>query len=112
METNLESRDIHWTDQKIKVHIFICILGYVLSTLILHKVKKIGFNGILDNLLDRLNNICLSTSIEMSGKKGKPRCTYKLEKLLLEEEMLFKAFLYSRRQSLTQLKKRLQVFKN
>jgi len=70
----------HWTDQKIKVHYFICVIGYLLSSIIWREAKlKAGYTGSLDNLLDMLNNIRLGTMLEESKKTGKPKATYKLE---------------------------------
>jgi len=78
----------HWTDQKIKIHYFTCVLGYLLSTLIWYEVKKTGFNGSLDTLLDNLNNIRLTNILELTGKKGKPKSSYKLETMTEEQEQL------------------------
>lgn len=72
----------HWTDQKIKVHYFICVIGYLLSSIIWREAKlKAGYKGSLDNLLDLLNNIRLGTILEESKKTGKPKATYKLEEM-------------------------------
>ena len=72
----------HWTDQKIKVHYFICVIGYLLSSIIWREAKlKAGYAGSLDNLLDLLNNIRLGTMLEESKKTGKPKATYKLEEM-------------------------------
>lgn len=82
----------HWTDQKIKVHYFICTIGYLLSSIILREVKlKTAYNGSLDRLLDTLNNIRLGTILEESKKTGKPKATYKLEKMSNEEMNIMKA---------------------
>jgi len=41
----------HWTDQKIKVHYFICTIGYLLLSIIWREAKlKAGYTGTLDNL--------------------------------------------------------------
>lgn len=79
----------HWTDHKIKIHYFICVLGYLLSSLIWYDVRKAGFCGTLDNLLDSLNKIRLTQSIEFSGKQGKPKVIYQLEEMSKEQEMFF-----------------------
>jgi transposase len=72
----------HWTDQKIKVHYFICVIGYLLSSIIWREAKlKAGYKASLDNLLDMLNNIRLGTMLEESKKTGKPKATYKLEEM-------------------------------
>ena len=81
----------HWTDHKIRIHYFTCVLGYLLSTLIWHDARQAGFKGTLDNLLDSLNKVRLSQSVECSGKKGKPKVIYKLEEMSRDEQALIQA---------------------
>jgi transposase len=82
----------HWTDQKIVVHYFICMLGYLLSTLIWREVKtKTSFNGTLDTLLDMLNNIRLATLLEDTKKRGRIKASYKLEEMASEEKQIMEA---------------------
>lgn len=82
----------HWTDQKIKVHYFSCILGYLLASLIWREARiKANFTGTLDTLLGTLNNIRLSTLLEMSGKRGKPRATRQLEEMTEDQKLLVDA---------------------
>lgn len=81
----------HWTDQKIRVHFFICVLGYLLSTLVWREVKnKCQFAGTLNTLLTQLNNIRLATLLEES-KKGKFKATYKLEEIETDKTQLMEA---------------------
>jgi len=82
----------HWTDQKIRVHYFSCILGYLLASLIWREARiKADFKGTLDTLLDMLNNIRLSTVLEMSGKRGKPRATRQIEEMTEDQMRLVDA---------------------
>jgi transposase len=70
----------HWTDQKIRIHFFTCVLGFLLATLIRKQAKeKASYKGTLDNLLDQLSEVRLATLIETNKKKGKPKVTYQLE---------------------------------
>jgi len=81
--------EFHWTDQKIRVHYFSCILGYLLASLIWREARlKADFTGTLDTLLDQLNNIRLSTVLEMSGKRGKPRATRLIEEMTEDQKRL------------------------
>ena len=81
--------EFHWTDQKIRVHYFSCVLGYLLAALIWREARmKADFSGTLDTLLDTLNNIRLSTLLEMSGKRGKPRATRLIEEMTKEQMRL------------------------
>ena len=63
----------HWTDQKIKVHFFICVLGYLLASIVWHQAKvHAQFKGTLDTLLDTLNNIktCHGAGRDKNQRKG------------------------------------------
>ena len=71
----------HWTDQKIKVHNFCCVIAYLMTSLIYKTAREKGFTGSIDTLLDLLGNIRLGTIIEDTGKKGKPKAVYKLEEM-------------------------------
>lgn len=71
----------HWTDQKIKVHNFCCVIAYLMTSLIYKTAREKGFAGSIDTLLDLLGNIRLGTIIEDTGKKGKPKAVYKLEEM-------------------------------
>jgi transposase len=81
--------EFHWTDQKIRVHYFSCILGYLLTSILWREARmKADFTGTLDTLLDTLNNIRLTTLLEMSGDRGKPRATRQLEETTEEQRRL------------------------
>jgi len=82
----------HWTDQKIKVHYFICVIGYLLSSVIWREARlKAGYTGSLDNLLNTLNGVRLSTMLEKSKKTGKPKATYVLEEMTEAEQRIITA---------------------
>lgn len=81
----------HWTDQKITVHYFICMLGYLLTALAWREVKmKAGFNGTLDTLLDTLNNIRLATLLEDTKSRGPMKAIYKIEETSASDKQLMK----------------------
>ena len=81
--------EFHWTDQKIRVHYFSCVLGYLLASLIWRDARmKAGFTGTLDTMLDTLNNIRLTTLLEMSGKRGTPRATRQIEEMTEDQKTL------------------------
>lgn len=82
----------HWTDHKIRVHMFICVLGYLLAAITWRKVRlKTQFNGTLDTLFDALNNIRLSTILEESKTQGAVKAIYKLEEMASMENALMEA---------------------
>lgn len=82
----------HWTDQKIRVHYSMCVIGYLLATLVWKQARqKAHFKGSLQNLLNTLNNIRLATLIEKPSKQGRPKVTYKLEEMSKQENALVEA---------------------
>jgi transposase len=58
----------HWTDQKIVVHAFICILGLLLFKLLQLKLKEQGIALSLEIIKDELSSIELGLWVTRSGK--------------------------------------------
>lgn len=82
----------HWTDHKIRIHYFMCVLGYLMSALLWKQAReKAAYHGTLDNLLDTLNNIRLAALIETKGGRGRPKVHYQLEQMDAQEEKLLQA---------------------
>jgi transposase len=82
----------HWTNQKIRVHNFICIIGYLLTALIWRELKHtIQFQGSINTLCNLLKNIRLASIIERNNKNKRLKVTYKLEEMSQEEKQVFKA---------------------
>lgn len=74
----------HWTDQKIQVHSFVCLIGFLLSMVLYKRTKeKINFKGCPHTLLEKLANIRLSAIIEKKKEKnkGRLRVKYQLEEM-------------------------------
>lgn len=73
----------HWTDQKIQVHVFTCLVGYLLSAIAYTKARTAGYKRNLDNFLDDLKNLRLATYIERKkeGRRGKLKANYMLEQM-------------------------------
>ena len=70
----------HWTDQKIQVHAFICLLALLLARVIERKARSLGHKESLSAILDRLAEIRLSMLLLPSGEKGgRPRAQWQLE---------------------------------
>lgn len=60
----------HWTDQKIRVHVFICLLSLVLGQILMKEMEKKGIKISKDKLLDELNGIYDGWVIQsVTGKK-------------------------------------------
>jgi len=74
----------HWTDQKIKVHAFICVIAFLLSMVIYKQAREnAAFTGTPHNLFEKLSNIRLATFIENPSKKtkGRYKATHRIEEM-------------------------------
>jgi transposase len=70
----------HWTDQKIHVHVFTCVLGYLLARLLHMRAKEtIGYTHDIERLLDELEGVRRVTVLRSSAHTGKPRADTQLE---------------------------------
>ena len=70
----------HWTNHKIRVHNFCCVIGFLLNTLLYKQVREnAGFSGCMSKFLDILDNIRLGSIIQESDKKGRPRVEFAVE---------------------------------
>jgi transposase len=65
----------HWTDQKIAVHAWCCVLGYLLARLVhLRLAERIGYAGTLHTMMEDLGQIRRATVLrKRPGKPGRPR---------------------------------------
>lgn len=60
----------HWTDQKIRVHVFISLLSLVLGQVLMKEMEKKGIKISKDKMLDELNGIYDGWVIQsVNGKK-------------------------------------------
>jgi transposase len=86
----------HWTDQKLHVHTFMCVMAYLLVRLLSWRARKANaFNGSLRNLLSELSQIRLSRLLDDTGRAGRPRVRRQLEEMsdgLRNLGQLLKAF--------------------
>jgi len=82
----------HWTDQKIRVHIFICLLGLTLSTLLQKEVGGAGGVKISKNrLMEELGMIRESWVGELDGESDSKKVIRRLEKMNDMQEMIWQA---------------------
>ena len=69
----------HWTDQKLHVHAFLCVVAYLLATLVhLTALRDAGFTGSVDALFAALAAIRRVT-LARPGASGRTRVTHQLE---------------------------------
>lgn len=72
----------HWTDQKLQVHAFMCVTGYLLVRLLWWRARRAaGFQGSPRSLLAELSRIRCCRIIERTGQAGRPRVRRQLEEM-------------------------------
>ena len=70
----------HWTDQKLRVHAFMCVTGYLLERLLWWRAqRKAGFTGGPRQLLAELVRIRCCRIVEHTSRAGRPRVCQQLE---------------------------------
>ena len=70
----------HWTDQKLHVHVLICIFGYVLARLVFRRAQRAGVPyASMESLLDALSLVRRVTVARSATGKGLMRVTTQLE---------------------------------
>ena len=70
----------HWTDQKVRVHTFICLLALMLSRLLEREARQHGYKHCLSTLLDELATIKLALIMTAGTSKKSPLdCKWQLE---------------------------------
>lgn len=69
----------HWTDQKIQVHTFLCLLALLLARVVERQARKLGRTEGLSGLLELLGTVRLALVLRPSGKGGRPRAQWQLE---------------------------------
>ena len=81
----------HWTDQKICVHTFCCLLALLLGRLVEFKARQLHRTEGLSGLLDLLATVRLAMVLKPAGKRGgRPRCEWTLEQTDPEVLRLFR----------------------
>lgn len=71
----------HWTDQKLRVHAFYCVLALLLSSLLQHKVAQAGLTISINALFEQLSGITEIVNLyasERTAGKGRLRAEYVL----------------------------------
>lgn len=84
----------HWTDQKIEVHGFICLLAFLLTMLVFKDAREqANLRNSPHTLLQKLSDIRLAAMIESSKEKtkGRHKTVYQLEEMDPETQQLAEA---------------------
>lgn len=81
----------HWTDQKVHVHAFICLLALLLARVVEREARQLGHRESLSALLDLLGGIRLALVLSSSGAKdARPQPEWQLEEMDDELAQLFR----------------------
>ena len=63
----------HWTDQKIRVHVFTCVLALAVAHLMRRQARQAGLHLSVRELLEHLEGIGETVLLFHDGGKGRPR---------------------------------------
>lgn len=85
----------HWTDQKIKVHVFYCVLGLAIAQLMRREAERAGFKMSVREMLRTLGSIH-ETVLIYPSEGGRPRARRMLTETVGVAERLFDLFEISR----------------
>jgi len=82
----------HWTDQKIRVHVFYCVLALMLCSLLRRELDRLGIRRSLPALLEELGQIrevCVVYPATESGEE--PTVQITMTELTEEQRVLYQA---------------------
>jgi len=81
----------HWTDQKIRVHAFYCVLALTVARLMTREADRHGMHLSLRELLDTLADI-QETVLLYQGERGRPRARRMLTEMTPTGRRLYNLF--------------------
>jgi transposase len=82
----------HWTDQKIRVHVFYCVLALAVAHLMRHQARQAGMAMSVRELLDHLAGIEETVLLYHDGGKGRPRARRMLTEATYTQQKLADLF--------------------
>jgi transposase len=81
----------HWTEQKIRVHVFYCVLALMVARLMVREAAQAGIAMSVRELLDRLGGI-EETVLLYAGERGRPRARHMLTDMDPDQRRLYDLF--------------------
>ena len=81
----------HWTDQKIRVHVFYCVLALAIAKLMARQARQSGLDMSVRELLESLRDI-EETVLLYKGDRGRPRAKRMLTEMDPIQKRLFELF--------------------
>jgi transposase len=82
----------HWTEQKIRVHVFYCVLALAVAHLMRRQAHQAGINTSVRELLATLAGIQETTILHPTGTKGRPRAQRTLTDMNPNQTKLYNLF--------------------
>jgi transposase len=79
----------HWTDQKIRVHVFTCVLALAVAHLMRRTADRAGWHLSVRELLEHLEGIGETVLLHHTGGKGRPRAQRLLTDMTDTQQQLF-----------------------
>jgi len=82
----------HWTDQKIKVHVFCCVLALTLSSLLRRELHRQGIDRSIPDLLENLGKIReVGVVYPPEGRKRTPTIRMTVSDMTADQQALYDA---------------------
>lgn len=81
----------HWTEQKIRVHVFYCVLALMVAKLMAREADRVGLHMSVRELLDQLSGI-EETLLLYQGERGRPRARRMLTEMNATQRRLYDLF--------------------
>ena len=82
----------HWTDPKIRVHVFYCVLALAVAHLMRREAHHAGLDLSVRELLTKLGGIEETVLLYPTGNKGRPRAQRILTDTDRDQKALFELF--------------------
>ena len=81
----------HWTDQKIRVHSFYCVIALTIARVMRRQAQHAGITISVTELLDTLRGI-QETVLLYQGQRGRPRARRMLTEINPTQQGLYNLF--------------------
>jgi transposase len=82
----------HWTDQKIQVHVFYCILALLLCSLLRRELQRRGIDQSIERILEELGRIReVGVIYPAAGDEPSPKMQMTMSRLTEDQRLLYEA---------------------
>ena len=81
----------HWTDQKLRVHAFYCVLALMITSLLCRKLAQAGITMSIARMIERLKDINEVANLYPTPKGAEPRMQIDLSQRDAEQTSMLRA---------------------